>query len=136
MSWCSIRRTWRDAPCAPGPALRLLDGYLHSLAAVDGPPPPGLAPVIGGHLLDLVAAVLGPSRDAAETIERRGAKAARLRAILAEISRRFSDPGFNIDSSPASSAFRGNTSRICSRRRESRSPSTFSNAGSSAPSRC
>jgi AraC-like DNA-binding protein len=85
-------------PLRPGPALRLLDGYLRSLAAVEEPPPPELAPVIGGHLLDLVAAVLGPSRDAAETIERRGVRAARLQATLAVITRRFSDPGFNVDS--------------------------------------
>jgi AraC-like DNA-binding protein len=85
-------------PPRPGPALRLLDGYLRSLAVADQPPPPELAPVIGGHLLDLVAAVLGPSRDAAETIERRGVRAARLRVILGAIARRFSDPGFNVGS--------------------------------------
>jgi AraC-like DNA-binding protein len=84
-------------PLRPGPALRLLDGYLRSLAAAE-PPPPGLAPVIGGHLLDLVAAVLGPSRDAAEAIERRGVRAARLRAILAAIAQRSGDPGFGVDS--------------------------------------
>ena len=49
----------------PGTALDLLDGYLRSLA-VGEPPPPGLAAVIGSHLLDLVADVLGASRDAAE----------------------------------------------------------------------
>lgn len=83
-------------PVRPGPALHLLDGYLHALAGEEAPPP-ALAPVIGGHLLDLVAAVLGPSRDAADTIERRGARAARLRLVLKEIAARFGDPGFNVD---------------------------------------
>jgi AraC-like DNA-binding protein len=81
----------------PGPALRLLEGYVHSVAELDEAPPPGLAPVMGGHLLDLVAAVLGRSRDAAETIEKRGVKAARLRAVVAAITDHFSDPGFTVD---------------------------------------
>jgi AraC-like DNA-binding protein len=38
------------------------------------------------------------SRHAAETIERRGVRGAWRRAILAVISGRFSDPGFNFDS--------------------------------------
>jgi AraC-like DNA-binding protein len=84
-------------PVRPGPALRLLDGYLRSLAGLEEPPPPELAPVIGGHLLDLVAAVLGPTRDAAEIVATRGVMAARRRAVLAEIARRFADPGFNLD---------------------------------------
>jgi hypothetical protein len=83
-------------PLRPGPALSLLDGHLWSLA-VDEPPPPGLAPIIGGHLLDLVAAVLGPSSDAVESVGRRDVRAARLRAILTVITRRFNDPGFNVD---------------------------------------
>jgi AraC-like DNA-binding protein len=82
-------------PLRPGPALCLFDSYLRSLAA-DELPPPALAPVIGGHLLDLVAAVLGPSRDAAEIIRRRGVRAARLRAILTAIAHRFTDPGFGV----------------------------------------
>jgi AraC-like DNA-binding protein len=84
-------------PVRPGPALRLLDGYLRSLAALEEPPPPELAPVIGAHLVDLVAAVLGPSREAAEIVANRGVRAARRRAVLAEIGRRFADPGFNLD---------------------------------------
>jgi AraC-like DNA-binding protein len=84
-------------PVQPGPALHLLDGYLRSLTILEEPPSLELAQVIGGHLLDLVAAVLGPSRDAAEAVAKRGIRAARLRAILAEIARRFTDPGFNLD---------------------------------------
>jgi AraC-like DNA-binding protein len=82
----------------PGPALRLLDGYLASLLALDAPPPAELAHRIGLHLLDLVAAVLGPTNDAREVIAGRGLKAARRRAILAEIARRCGDPALDIDS--------------------------------------
>jgi len=81
----------------PGPALRLLDGYLRSLTALEEPPSSELAPTIGVHLLDLVAATLGPTAEAAEIVAKRGVKATRLRAILAEIARRFSDPDFDLD---------------------------------------
>lgn len=81
----------------PGSALRLLDGYLQSLTSLEEPPSPELAPVIGGHLLDLVAAALGPTAEAAEIIAKRGVKAARLRAILAEVAQRFSEPDFDLD---------------------------------------
>lgn len=81
-----------------GPALRLLDSYLASLMALDAPPPAHLSHLVGLHLLDLVAAVLGPTAEGQELITGRGLKAASLHAILAEIARRFSDPSFNIDS--------------------------------------
>lgn len=82
----------------PGPALRLLDGYLASLLALDEAPPAELAELIGLHLIDLVAAVIGPTYDAREVIAERGLKAARQRAVLAEIARRFHDPGLDVDS--------------------------------------
>jgi AraC-like DNA-binding protein len=82
----------------PGPALRLLDGYLRSLSAFKEAPPPELAHTIGEHLLDLTAAALGPTAEASEIIAERGLKAARLRAVLSRIARRFSDPGFDLDS--------------------------------------
>jgi AraC-like DNA-binding protein len=84
-------------PVYPGPALRLLDGYLRSLTSLEEPPSPELAPIIGLHLLDLVAGALGPTAEAAEIVATRGMKAARLRVILAEIARRFSDPTFDLD---------------------------------------
>ncbi len=84
-------------PVHPGPALRLLDGYLRSLTSLEEPPSAELAPIIGVHLLDLVAAALGPTAEAAEVIAKRGLKAARLRAILAEIARRFSKPDCDLD---------------------------------------
>jgi AraC-like DNA-binding protein len=56
-----------------------------------------LAPIIGVHVLDLVAATLGPTAEAKEVVANRGVRAARLRAILAEIGRRSGDPGFDLD---------------------------------------
>jgi AraC-like DNA-binding protein len=84
-------------PVRPGPALRLLDGYLRSLATLEEPPSSELASTIGVHLLDLVAATLGPTAEAANIVAERGVKAAKLQAILAEVTRRFSDPNFDLD---------------------------------------
>jgi AraC-like DNA-binding protein len=88
-------------PVHRGPALRLLDGYLRSLTSLDEPPPSELAPIIGVHLIDLVAAALGPTAEAVEIVAKRGVKAARVRTILAEIARRFSDPSFDLDNAAA-----------------------------------
>ena len=82
----------------PGPALSLLDGYLRSLTSLEEPPSPELAFTIGVHVLDLVAATLGPTAEAASIVADRGVKTARLRAILAEVARRFSDPNLDLDS--------------------------------------
>jgi AraC-like DNA-binding protein len=81
----------------PGPALRLLDVYLQSLTSLKEPPPSELAPIIRLHLLDLVGAALGPTAEAAAIVAKRGVKAARVRAILGEMARRFSDPDFDLD---------------------------------------
>jgi AraC-like DNA-binding protein len=82
----------------PSPALRLLYSYLRSLSSVEEPLSAELASTIGVHLLDLVAAAIGPSGEAAEIVAERGVKAARVRAVLSEIARRFSDPNFDLDS--------------------------------------
>ena len=79
------------------PALRLLGCYLRSLASLKEPPSSELASTIGVHLLDLVAATLGPTAEAANIVAERGVKTARLQAILAEVARRFSDPNFDLD---------------------------------------
>jgi len=84
-------------PVRPGPALSLLYGYLRSLASLEEPPSSELASNIGVHLLDLVAATLGPTVEAANIVMERGVKAARLQAILAEVARCFSDPNFDLD---------------------------------------
>src|SRR5262249_16401255 len=56
-----------------------------------------LASTIGLHLLDLVAATLEPTAEAANIVTERGVKAARLQTILAEVAQRFSDPNFDLD---------------------------------------
>ncbi|OAF05499.1 hypothetical protein AYJ54_00915 [Bradyrhizobium centrolobii] len=84
-------------PVRPGPALRLLDRYLRSLASFKEPPSSKLASTVGVHLLDLVAATLGPTAEAANIVTERGVKAAKLQAILAEVARRFSDPNFDLN---------------------------------------
>jgi AraC-like DNA-binding protein len=68
-----------------------------ALAALEDSLSAELAPIVGGHLLDLVAAALGPTADTAELVATRGVKAARLRAVLAEIARRYADPDFDLD---------------------------------------
>jgi AraC-like DNA-binding protein len=84
-------------PVRPGPALRLLVHYLRSLASFKKPLSSELGSTIGVHLLDLVAATLGPSTEAANIVTERGVKAARLQAILAEVARRFGEPNFDLD---------------------------------------
>jgi len=84
-------------PVYRGPALRLLDGYLRSLTSLEEPPSPELAPIIDVHLVDLAGAALGPTAEAAEIVSKRDVKAARLRTILAEVARRFSNPDFDLD---------------------------------------
>jgi AraC-like DNA-binding protein len=81
----------------PGPALSLLKGYLRSLASFRKPLSSELGSTMGVHLLDLVAATLGPSTEAANIVTERGVKAARLQAILAEVARRFGEPKFDLD---------------------------------------
>jgi AraC-like DNA-binding protein len=84
-------------PVRPGPALRLLGGYLRALASLGEPRSSELASTIGVHLLDLVAATLGPTAEAANIVTERGVKAARLQAILAEVAQRFSNPNFDLN---------------------------------------
>jgi AraC-like DNA-binding protein len=81
----------------PGPTLHLLYGYLSSLLTLEVPPPPDIAQSIGLHLLDLVAAVIGPGAETREIIAGRGLRAARLRAVLAEIARHCGDPTLDVD---------------------------------------
>ncbi len=53
---------------------------------------------IGNSLLDLIALAIGPNRDAIELARMRGLRAARLRAVLAQIEAHFGDPEFSLDS--------------------------------------
>lgn len=48
------------------------------------------------HVVDLVATILGPSREAAATAERRGMRAGRFEAVLAQINAECFDPRFDV----------------------------------------
>jgi AraC-like DNA-binding protein len=78
------------------PAVRLLRKYLDvCLATPEVEEDPALLAHVGTTLSDLIALALGGSRDAAEIARRRGLPAARLREILAELRRGFTDPAFS-----------------------------------------
>ena len=75
-----------------------------SLESLGEPRSLELASTIGVHLLDLVAATLGPTAEAVNIVTERGVKTARLQAILVEVARRFSDPNFDLDNVPGALA--------------------------------
>jgi AraC-like DNA-binding protein len=79
------------------PGLALLNGYVRSFSEVKDSLTPSLAHSFGHHVVDLVAAVLGPTRDGAAQAEEGGVRAARLSQILDAISRRACDPRFTVE---------------------------------------
>jgi AraC-like DNA-binding protein len=78
-------------------ALRLLSGYL--AAAEDGAvlADPELRHVFATHAQDLVALVIGATRDAAELAKGRGLRAARLRAIKTDILGNIASRNLSLD---------------------------------------
>jgi AraC-like DNA-binding protein len=79
------------------PGMALLKGYLRAFHATRDTLTPALLHSFGLHVVDLVAAILGATRDGAAQAEAGGIKAARLRAVLAAIATRAQDPAFGID---------------------------------------
>lgn len=79
-------------------AMRHLRNYANFLRGetVSGSEP-ALAEHIGNSLLDLVALAIGAGRDGVEIANMRGLRAARLRAVLAEINAGFSHSSFSLD---------------------------------------
>lgn len=75
--------------------LRSYADFLRGAGAIDGDPV--LAGHIGNSLLDLVALAIGATRDGIELARMRGLRAARLRAVLAEIDAGFCSSGFSLD---------------------------------------
>jgi AraC-like DNA-binding protein len=73
---------------ASNSALRILGGYLETLFTLDDIVEPDLT---GVHIADLVASALGAHRDAQASIEERGIRAARRRAVLDAIARGAAD---------------------------------------------
>lgn len=77
---------------------QLVGGYVNSYLslphdAVDSE----IGDTVGRHIIDLVALAMGARGEAKEAIEAGGLRAARRRALLDEIAKRFSDPAFSPD---------------------------------------
>jgi AraC-like DNA-binding protein len=90
-----------DHIAATRPGVALLRGYLQAYnAAADGLTPDLLAS-FGRHVLDLVAAVLGTTRDGAVAAETGGIRAARIRSVLAAIAEHAGDPKFGVETMAA-----------------------------------
>jgi AraC-like DNA-binding protein len=88
--------TYSARPVQANPRiLGYLISYTDAVLASGDLRDPVLAANIGNHMFDLVAALLGPSREAAETASKRGLRTTRLKAILTEIDRHFSDPNLS-----------------------------------------
>jgi AraC-like DNA-binding protein len=77
-------RTMRLVP-SDCEALRLLTSYVEILRQGPGPGTPELRHLAATHVHDLIAAALGATRDGAAIAEGRGLRAARLRAVKADI---------------------------------------------------
>ena len=82
----------RDAP-----GMALLMGYLLSFGEVRDTLTPQLLHSFGLHVIDLVAAILGTTRDGAAQAEAGEVRAARLKKVLASIAGRASDPRFTVE---------------------------------------
>lgn len=72
-------------------SLRFLVDYFCQIASMESPRSAELDHAIDTHIVDLVALSVGAYRDAVAQAEDRGVRAARLQAIKADVSRRFSD---------------------------------------------
>ncbi len=69
------------------PALRLLTDYIKLVQDDQKVAAPELQHLVAGHVQDLMALMVGATRDAAETAQSRGLRAARLQAIKQDIAR-------------------------------------------------
>ena len=79
------------------PNMALLRGYLSAFTGVKDSLSTEMLGTFGLHIVDLVASVIGATRDGAAQADDRGIKAARLRAALAAISTRSTDPTFTVN---------------------------------------
>jgi AraC-like DNA-binding protein len=77
-------------------ALRLLISYVGGLNASVMPQTPELRHLVVSHIRDLVAFAVGASRDAAEFVQGRGVRAARLSAIKQDVLQNLGDRGLSI----------------------------------------
>ena len=79
-------------------ALRLLAGYARMVGADQSMTSPDFSRLVTSHLHDLVAASLGATGDAAALADEGGIRAARLRAIKADITGRLADHDLSVAS--------------------------------------
>jgi len=79
-------------------AICLLSGYLRSVEASGDNLPPDLRKLISTHIVDLAASALGAIPDHHEMAQRRGVRAARLRAIKHDIVANCASASLNVDS--------------------------------------
>jgi AraC-like DNA-binding protein len=77
--------------------LALLLGYVRLLQTRRKPQPDELGRLASGHIRDLMAAMIGSDPDEPPVHERRGVRAARLKAIKADIGSRLCEPALAID---------------------------------------
>lgn len=77
--------------------LALLVGYVRLLQTRQKPHPDELGRLASGHIRDLMAAMIGSDPDEPPVHERRGVRAARLKAIKADIGARLCEPALAID---------------------------------------
>ena len=78
-------------------ALRMFSRYVGALNDIGPLTSPDLQLATAAHLVDLFAMTLGATRDVAVMAEGRGMRAARLRAIKAEVAAGLGSSGFTVD---------------------------------------
>jgi AraC-like DNA-binding protein len=83
---------------ADSEALRLLVSYSGILREEDALAMPEIRSTVTAHLHDLAALAIGATRDAAAVAGSRGVRAARLRAVKADILANIAQPGLTIES--------------------------------------
>jgi len=79
------------------PGMMLLMGYLRSFCEIRESLTAELLQSFGTHIVDLVAAVLGTTRDGGAQAEAGGVRAARLTHVLGRIRDCACDPGFGVE---------------------------------------
>src|SRR5262249_10538677 len=77
-------------------ALNLLVTYAGAIADEQPLPTPELQRLVVTHIHDLIAATVGATRDGRAIAEGRGIRAARLRAIMADINANLGDCGLTV----------------------------------------
>lgn len=93
------------------PGVSLLRRYLRSLAE-EKDLTPELLHTLGLHVIDLVASILGATRDASAQAEAGGIRAARLRSVMDNIAMRACDPHFSIETVAAQLAVTSRTLQL------------------------